>query len=547
MGYAFYKPDRHSLALNVFLMLLGNVSACYGTTLQVDSFLIDAKISPLPKNFAHASSFRVSWPNVPGVSDPNAVSSTGNMRNGQRAAFRGIGDHGEIYMMVRKSPTYTLECVIDGVTWKGSMKAKDAFVALKAQCQYTYSPWSDCANGKNTRTVVKKIPDGQCDGIADALERICPPCDLKYSDWGPCQNGRSHRTVKSRTPDGCRGEAVLEMACSACDYQYTAWGPCDAGIQHRALVGAAPVGCSNPPVLEQACTMPARNCIYSYSAWGPCVNGEHTRTVVNRMTEACPDPPVLKEPCTNDPIRNPLPDTTASDTSPVGSRNGRMVTTGMPGGFISQGFSSAAHRERNVCEEWHVLVLGIVPKKWTIGEATKEVSLRIDAEGFSGTGGQTAGRDTAVGAKDLIAVNDSVWLELKSTDSSFSITANAKNVHRSLLDGDPVKFSWNVRAIHEPATDSTALTLVPWTMSCNTGRLIEGAERPYTVNVHVSMGGWIDRTLAWLESHLTRVAGLLAVIAGILGYFNRWHIGLAGLFKKKDKSDPPSTTGGVNA
>ena len=185
------------------------------------------------------------------------------------------------------------------------------------------------------------------------------------------------------------------------------------------------------------------------------------------------------------------------------------------------------------------MVLGDVPKEWTIGDPGKQISLKIETSGFSGGVATRTIHDATGGLKELIAVNDSVWLELKSTDSSFAITADTRNHHRSVLDGDPVKFSWTVRAINQPVADSTSLTLVPWTLSCNTGRLVEGEDRPYTVKVHVTGMSVFENMLKWCEDHFARIAGLLATLAGIFAYFKGW-------FKRKDKSETAAATGGVS-
>lgn len=89
-----------------------------------------------------------------------------------------------------------------------------------ADCNYTYSDWSDCQpNGTQTRSVVSSTPPG-CKGTP-VLSQTClykpppgPPCQYEY-DRGDCQpdNMRS-LTVLSKTPEGCEGIPLLTETCT---------------------------------------------------------------------------------------------------------------------------------------------------------------------------------------------------------------------------------------------------------------------------------------------------------------------------------------------
>lgn len=79
---------------------------------------------------------------------------------------------------------------------------------------WTYSPWSTCTNGTQTRTATG-TPTG-CTGTAPlALTQSCSsPCSIIYSDFGPCQpNGTQIRTEVSRSPNGCTGTPLLSQSC----------------------------------------------------------------------------------------------------------------------------------------------------------------------------------------------------------------------------------------------------------------------------------------------------------------------------------------------
>jgi len=86
-------------------------------------------------------------------------------------------------------------------------------------CTYTYSAWSTCTSGRQTRTATAS-PTG-CTGTApaDSLSRSCTttptPCTYTYSAWSACTNGTRTRTVTSTSPAGCTGTpGPLQEACT---------------------------------------------------------------------------------------------------------------------------------------------------------------------------------------------------------------------------------------------------------------------------------------------------------------------------------------------
>ena len=80
-------------------------------------------------------------------------------------------------------------------------------------------------------------------------------CTYTYSEWSACANGKQTRTVTGTTPDGCTGTPILEQTCEmgACTYTYSEWSACSSGKQTRTVTKAEPEGCAGTPVLEQAC------------------------------------------------------------------------------------------------------------------------------------------------------------------------------------------------------------------------------------------------------------------------------------------------------
>ncbi len=87
-----------------------------------------------------------------------------------------------------------------------------------ASCvSYTYSDWSACADGRQTRTVASRSPEG-CDAASAMLEQTClTPCvSYDYGDWSACVAGQQTRAIISRSPENCdASSAVFTQPCVA--------------------------------------------------------------------------------------------------------------------------------------------------------------------------------------------------------------------------------------------------------------------------------------------------------------------------------------------
>ncbi len=170
------------------------------------------------------------------------------------------------------------------------------------ECEYTYSDWSDCVDGEQTRTVVSKTPSN-CTYPDPVLSQTCqmPDCTYTYSDWSSCINGQQTRTVISEEPTNCVGTPALTRTCQIgdCVYTYSDWGACVNGVQTRNVTSVSPSGCTSPdPELTRTCQIP--NCSYTYSDWGTCYNGYRTRTVLSVSPAYCSGPdPVTFQSCDN--------------------------------------------------------------------------------------------------------------------------------------------------------------------------------------------------------------------------------------------------------
>jgi hypothetical protein len=84
---------------------------------------------------------------------------------------------------------------------------------------FTYSGWTTCANGTQTRTYTKYPTDCTDTPPADSLSRSCvvpvTPCTFTYSAWGTCASGTQTRTYTS-SPSGCNTTPPVDSLLRAC-------------------------------------------------------------------------------------------------------------------------------------------------------------------------------------------------------------------------------------------------------------------------------------------------------------------------------------------
>ena len=99
-----------------------------------------------------------------------------------------------------------------------SFKSKIIYkVSESPVCVFTYSNWSSCSNGFQTRSYTSS-PLG-CLGVPsqDSLSRSCtiPSCVFTYSNWSGCVNGTQTRTYTS-VPNGCVGIPPIDSLSKTC-------------------------------------------------------------------------------------------------------------------------------------------------------------------------------------------------------------------------------------------------------------------------------------------------------------------------------------------
>jgi hypothetical protein len=87
---------------------------------------------------------------------------------------------------------------------------------------YTYSDWSACAGGVQSRSILHQYPSGCTDTATAVLTQNCTmpavACtSYTYSDWSACVGGNQTRAIVSKLPSGCTdtATAVFTQACTA--------------------------------------------------------------------------------------------------------------------------------------------------------------------------------------------------------------------------------------------------------------------------------------------------------------------------------------------
>ena len=133
---------------------------------------------------------------------------------------------------------------------------------------FTYSAWSTCINGIQTRTVTSSFPAGctggnpiltqtctplctESDWIYTLSPTVCPSTGLQTKTWtkiGSCSGGVNHPSTEiiSCTPN--------VTTCTS--FNYTNWSTCINGIQTRVIISSFPINCTGGnPITTQQCNV----------------------------------------------------------------------------------------------------------------------------------------------------------------------------------------------------------------------------------------------------------------------------------------------------
>ncbi len=158
---------------------------------------------------------------------------------------------------------------------------------------YTYSAWSTCTNGKQTRTVTGKTPSDCSESAAGSATKVtsqdCTTLPTCSSKGGVCiGNVRTCTDVEGGTVvsgTNCSGTTPVcckekETPTKCTSYTYSAWSTCTNGKQTRTVTGKTPSNCSEgaagsaTKVTSQDCTTK----VSCTSKGGACIGGVKTCT-----------------------------------------------------------------------------------------------------------------------------------------------------------------------------------------------------------------------------------------------------------------------------
>ncbi|XP_064629634.1 uncharacterized protein LOC135488768 [Lineus longissimus] len=187
--------------------------------------------------------------------------------------------------------TITKDCRVRA----GRQGRDSSAVALTEKaCKYTKGDWSECVDGKRTRTNTRKPTSEASCPAQQVIEKNCKSkkpkkAICKYEPdgqgWGPCTSGQKVRTLvlKPGSPTDCAATKALRKRCKLreCKYQKGSIGECNQETQmlNRTDVLKSKADASCPPtkLVEVPCSRPnSRPKMCEYGPWekyGPCLNG----------------------------------------------------------------------------------------------------------------------------------------------------------------------------------------------------------------------------------------------------------------------------------
>lgn len=232
--------------------------------------------------FNSATGFRKSYlPSFPNLTSFITVVTLSNNQTSSYTVFPR--DVTTKYLFVKASGSGTLEANVDGALYNfsvnglgwykvslGSITASSHNLILKSLGTHEVDSISVTSNATKYPTTVTPPP---------------PACTYTYSAWSVCVAGTQTRTVISATPAGCVGTPILSQSCSspACTYTYSGWSACVNNIQTRTVLTALPAGCTGTPVLSQSCIPAPTSCTLD----GLTIFSGQSQTFYNSSTVPC--------------------------------------------------------------------------------------------------------------------------------------------------------------------------------------------------------------------------------------------------------------------
>ena len=196
-----------------------------------------------------------------------------------------------------------------------------------SDCQGTWSAWSSCVDNNQSRSYnifTNQTGEGTLACPASPETQSCSDCQGTWSAWSVCQNGDQQRSfVVSKNQEGVGTQEcplAQTQSCSDCQGSWSDWSTCYSNnTQYRYFTVSMPQTgygtqtCSGLTTQSQACT----DCQGNWSEWGSCVDGSQTRTftlLVNSIgsnVQVCPNSPETRS-CTVTTTAAPTTTTTTT-------------------------------------------------------------------------------------------------------------------------------------------------------------------------------------------------------------------------------------------
>ena len=172
-------------------------------------------------------------------------------------------------------------------------------------CQGTWSVWSVCQDGNQTRTfdiIVESQNGGQSCPVSPETQS-CSDCQGTWSAWSSCQYGdqsRSYNIFTNQTGEGtlaCPASPETQ-SCSDCQGTWGVWSSCVDNNQNRNFTVSMPqtgegtLACPASPE-TQSCS----DCQGTWGVWSACQDGDQSRSYnistnqTGEGTLACPASP----------------------------------------------------------------------------------------------------------------------------------------------------------------------------------------------------------------------------------------------------------------
>jgi len=216
-------------------------------------------------------------------STTNTATSTNPASCTATGAGLSNAPNGNFTLYPTSTTTYTITCTRTGfATVSQSITVTVSAPTCGSFSTSSWLPATCTAPATQSRTVTG-IPAGCTGGTPPSSSQTCPAAttctSFSYSGWSACSGGIQTRTVSSSLPAGCTGGSpVTAQSCVCTSWTYSGWGACQSdSTQTRSVLTSSPVGCAGgSPITSQGCTYVPIACTGSIATDGTMWAGDNT-------------------------------------------------------------------------------------------------------------------------------------------------------------------------------------------------------------------------------------------------------------------------------